>query len=100
MVLGVAASGRLLKVVLIFKGQGIQVPPAEAQVYSGLGDVIVLWQKKAWIDSTGEKAVMKRMIKPYVDEVNAELGYRAEFLLTEDRGPGHDDSSARFHIFH
>ena len=39
------------------------------------------------------------MVKPYVDAVNLELGYKAEFLLTQDRGPGHDDGSASLLIF-
>lgn len=51
--------------------------------------MITLWQKKAWIDAAGEKEVLNRMIKPYTLAVNRELGYEAEYLLTEDRGPGH-----------
>ena len=50
MVLGVSASGKLLDVVLIFKGQGTRLPPIETAAYSRLKNVHVIWQKKAWID--------------------------------------------------
>jgi hypothetical protein len=63
MVLAVSASGEVLNVVLIFKGEGKRLKGDELRVYSNLRNVIVLWQKKAWIDATGELAVMKRMIK-------------------------------------
>lgn len=93
MILGVSASGNLLDVVLIFKGQGTRVGDREKAVFANLKNVRVIWQAKAWIDAAGEAQVTKLMIKPYVREVNKQLGYEAEFLLTQDRGPGHDDES-------
>lgn len=94
MVLGITASGSLLNVVLIMKGKGTRLDAVELNSYSQLSNVIVLWQEKAWIDASRELSVIAHMIAPYVQATNASLGYKAEYLLTQDRGPGHDDEFA------
>jgi hypothetical protein len=93
MVLGVAASGNLLDIVLIFKGKG-NIRQDETNFYNSLKNVHVIWQENAWIDAPGEKQVLKLMIIPYVKAVNEDLG-EGEFLLAHDRGPGHDDECDR-----
>lgn len=47
----------VLPVVLIFKGTGKRVNPEEEAVYNSLPGIVVLWQKKAWIDRYMEKKV-------------------------------------------
>jgi hypothetical protein len=41
--------------VLIFKGTGKKISPEELAEYSKLPDIVVLWQRKAWIDTDTEK---------------------------------------------
>lgn len=91
-------TGRLVSpVVLIFKGQGKKVTQAELQVYSQLPDVLVLWQKKAWIDRYLERQVIEKQVVPLVSQTKKAYEEQGKvfpgFLLLEDRGPGHDDES-------
>lgn len=92
MVLMFAADGSLVTpVILIYKGEGKRIAAEEEQVYQALPLVKVLWQKKAWIDQYVEKKVLRLQLKPYVARTQELLGYKAEFLLVQDRGPGHDN---------
>lgn len=98
MVLTISADGTLVSpVVLIFKGKGKQVNAEELRAYALLPNTLILWQKKAWIDSEKEMEVMKRVIVPYAGQLQTEYGANTEVLLTEDRGPGHDHVCAKVH---
>lgn len=51
-------TGELIRpVVLIFKGTGTRLSQDETNFYASLPDVVVLFQKKAWIDRHLEKKV-------------------------------------------
>lgn len=90
--------------VLIFKGTGKKVTADEQRVYDGLKDIVVLWQKKAWIDSYVEKDVLRKQLKPEVKRMKAVYAAKGQpfpgFLLVEDRGPGHDNEYAHHLPFH
>ena len=86
--------------VLIFKGTGKKISPAELAEYDKLPNVAILWQKKAWIDTDTERKVLsvqhlaevKRLKRKYAD-----LGKQFPgALLVHDRGPGHDAEYAFF----
>lgn len=89
--------------VLIFKGTGKKISPEELAEYSKLPDIVVLWQRKAWIDTDTEKKVLtvqhlaeiKRLKKLYSDAGKTFPGA----LLTHDRGPGHDAECVRNFLF-
>lgn len=92
-----AMTGLLVSpLVLIFKGQGQKVTAEELAAYAALPDILVLWQKKAWIDRYLEKTVMERQVRPYVLKKKKEYEEAGKvfpgFLLFQDRGPGHDDA--------
>jgi hypothetical protein len=84
-------------IVLIFKGKG-KVKEEELREYKNLPNILVLWQKKAWIDRELEQQVVKKQVLPYVKTTRKEYEDRGQtypgFLLLQDRGPGHDDKYA------
>lgn len=99
MVLTVAGDGTLVSpVVLIYRGKGKQISQAEQDEYKKLPNIVILWQKKAWIDAEKEKEVMKHVIVHYAKSKQTKYGANTELLLTQDRGPGHDDGYASSYV--
>lgn len=89
-------TGKLVSpLVLIFRGKGKRVAPDELAAYAKLKDIVVLWQKKAWIDRYLEKEVLEKQVVRYARETKKAYEDAKKifpgFLLLQDRGPGHDD---------
>jgi hypothetical protein len=88
----VSGDGHLLKVMIIFFGTGQKV-----EKYPDTNETVVTFQKKAWIDGTGQKEFLKRVLKPYLHGIRARLGLndKAEVLLTNENVKPHHDWEAR-----
>lgn len=87
-------------VVLIFKGTGKRVSAEEKANFARYKDVLVLWQKKAWIDTKLEREVLMNQHRVEIMRKKKAYAERNEqypgAFLIHDGGPGHDDSYFSF----
>ena len=101
LVLAATASGYLLDVVLIFKGNKDASTTASKTERKGYekddeyAGVHVVFQPKAWIDTATERFVIRKQLFTYADKVQEQHGGdgEVEFLLQHDSAPGHFDHS-------
>ncbi len=81
------------KIGVIFRGLGKRLNKKEADFYKTLPHVEVFFQQKAWVDSTTELEVVRRILVPHAKEVKKSYEFRgAKFpglLDVEDNFSAH-----------
>lgn len=82
LVMTLTSDGKLLTIVIIFKGRGKRVAKDESAKYDTLSSIKVLWQPKAWNDGATEQKIVGLVLVPYAKKM------RQEYLQRGEKFPG------------